>query len=104
MDWLILTAAGIFEIVWALGLKYSQGFTKGFASFVTLGAAGISFWLLSIAVKTIPLGTAYTVWTGIGILGTVLFGIFFFQESFHLTRLLFILFVIVGIVGLRVVS
>ena len=101
MNWLVLVIAGLFEVVWALGLKYSQGFSRLVPSLVTLGAMVISIWLLSLSLKSIPLGTAYAVWTGIGIVGTVIFGIIWFAEPVTVLRLVFIMMVLGGIIGLK---
>jgi quaternary ammonium compound-resistance protein SugE len=101
MEWVILTLAGIFEIVWAVGLKYTEGFTKVIPSSITLIAMLLSFWLLSIAMRTLPLGTSYAVWTGIGILGTAIFGIVWLGESASVVKLLSILFILLGIMGLK---
>jgi quaternary ammonium compound-resistance protein SugE len=104
MAWIYLIIAGVFEIIWAIGLKYSEGFTKLLPSFITLGGMIISFYLLSLATKALPIGTAYAVWTGIGALGTVLLGIVIFHESLSIPRLLFLLFILVGILGLKFTS
>lgn len=104
MAWVYLLIAGILEIIWAVLLKYAKGFSKFWPSFFVLSIGLASVWLLSIAVKSIPLGTAYAVWTGIGILGTVIFGIVFFQEPFHFLRLFFIFCILAGIIGLRLIS
>lgn len=101
MAWVILFLAGLLEITWAVGLKYAKGFEKFWPSVFVVSIGLLSVWLLSIAVKSIPLGTAYAVWTGIGIVGTVVYGIIFFHEPFHALRLAFILCILVGIVGLR---
>ncbi len=82
MAWLYLIIAGIFEVVWAMGLKYSQGFAKLFPSFVTLGAMDVSFYLLALATKSLPIGTAYAIWTGIGAIGAVLLGMILFNDPF----------------------
>ena len=92
MAWLWLTAAGIFEVVWATALKFSRGFTEWKAATVTVAAMFISFGLLAQAMKTLPLGTAYAVWTGIGAAGTVLVGIFLFKEPVTVQRIVFLLF------------
>jgi len=104
MLWFELFIAGLFEVGWAIGLKYSQGFTKLIPSVFTLVGMLASFYFLSIALKSIPLGTAYAVWTGIGTVGTVIFGILIFQEPADAARLICIGFIIVGIVGLRILS
>ncbi|NTV92371.1 MAG: multidrug efflux SMR transporter [Chlorobiaceae bacterium] len=104
MAWLILVIAGVFECIWAVGLKYSDGFTRPFISLFTLFFMGASFWLLSAAMKTIPVGTAYAVWTGIGAAGVALAGMLLFQESRDITRMLCILLIVAGVIGLRVFS
>ena len=104
MDWLILTLAGIFEIVLAVGLKYTEGFTKLIPSIITITAVILSFWLLSIAVKTLPVGTAYAVWTGIGTVGAVIFGIILFGESASPLKIFFIALILAGMIGLKISS
>jgi len=104
MAWTYLTIAGVFEVVWAIGLKYTEGFTRLLPSIGTVGAMALSFLFLSIALKTIPVGTAYAVWTGIGAVGTAALGIFLFGESRDLLRILCILIIVGGIVGLRLSS
>jgi len=101
MSWIILFIAGLFEIAWAIGLKYSEGFTKPIASVFTIATMIISMALLSYSVKTLPVGTAYAVWTGIGAVGTAILGIFLFNESREFMRIFFIFLIIVGLVGLR---
>lgn len=101
MSWGILFLAGIFEIFWAIGLKYSDGFTKLIPSIFTLITMIISFYLLSLALKTLPIGTAYAVWVGIGTIGTVIAGIILFGESTSLIRVVSILFILIGIIGLK---
>jgi quaternary ammonium compound-resistance protein SugE len=101
MIWIILIIAGLFEIAWAIGIKYSEGFTKPIPSILTLICMIISFGLLSYSVKHIPIGTAYAVWTGIGAVGTAILGIFLFQESKEFLRMFFIFLIIVGIIGLK---
>lgn len=101
MSWGILFLAGIFEIFWAIGLKYSDGFTKLIPSIFTLITMIISFYLLSLALKTLPIGTAYAVWVGIGTIGTVIAGIILFEETINFIRLLSILFILLGIIGLK---
>ncbi|HRL09551.1 MAG TPA: quaternary ammonium compound efflux SMR transporter SugE, partial [Aliarcobacter sp.] len=93
--------AGIFEIFWAVGLKYSDGFTKLFPTIFTIVTMIISFYLLSLALKALPIGTAYAVWVGIGTVGTVIAGIILFGESMTLIRVISILFILIGIVGLK---
>lgn len=104
MSWGILFLAGIFEIFWAVGLKYSEGFTKILPSFVTIITMIISFYLLSISLKTLPLGTAYAVWVGIGTVGTVIAGIILFGESMDLLRIISIIFILLGIIGLKITA
>ncbi|SMO89776.1 quaternary ammonium compound efflux SMR transporter SugE [Melghirimyces algeriensis] len=104
MAWVILVIAGIFETVWAVGLKYTQGFTRLVPSLITVAAMWISFWLLSTSLKSLPVGTAYAIWTGIGTLGAVLFGIFFLGEPRDWTRLLFIALLLFSLIGLKLTS
>ena len=104
MAWSILFFAGLFEIGWAVGLKYSESFTRLLPSVITLAALAASMLLLGLAVRTLPLGTAYAVWTGIGAVGTVLVGILFFKEPATFLRLFFIFTLIASIVGLKAVS
>lgn len=101
MEWFILALAGIFEIVWAVGLKYTEGFSKGIPSLITIGAMLLSVWLLSIAMRTLPLGISYAIWTGIGTVGTVIFGIIWLGESASALKLLFISLILIGILGLK---
>lgn len=101
MEWIYLFAAGIFEIIWAVSQKYSDGFTRTIPTIITLVAAAISFVLLGLAMKHIHLGTAYAIWTGIGIVGTAILGIWLFAEPATLTRLFFLGLILVGIVGLK---
>ncbi|OCL86212.1 quaternary ammonium compound efflux SMR transporter SugE [Arcobacter porcinus] len=101
MSWTILFLAGIFEIFWAVGLKYSDGFTKLFPTIFTIVTMIISFYLLSLALKALPIGTAYAVWVGIGTVGTVIAGIFLFGESMNLLRIISIIFILIGIIGLK---
>jgi len=104
MKWLMLIVAGLLEMGWAIGLKYSQGFTKLIPSIFTIVGMIASFYFLSLALKSLPLGTAYAVWTGIGTVGTVTLGIILFKEPIDITRLICIGFIVVGIVGLKVAS
>lgn len=101
MAWLYLIIAGIFEVVWAMGLKYSQGFAKLFPSLVTLGAMVVSFYLLALATKSLPIGTAYAIWTGIGAIGAVLLGMILFNEPVNIWRIVFLCLILVGILGLK---
>lgn len=104
MAWIHIFIAGIFEVAWAIGLKYSEGFTKLYSSIATVLAMGISFYFLAKGLKTIPVGTAYAVWTGIGAVGTAVMGMILFDESRDLLRILCILLIVAGIVGLKLVS
>jgi quaternary ammonium compound-resistance protein SugE len=104
MAWIYLIIAGVFEVIWAMALKYSHGFTRLFPSLVTLLGMVISFYLLSLATKTLPIGTAYAIWTGIGALGAVLLGILFFNEPVSLLRIVFLFLLLAGILGLKFTS
>src|SRR5690606_6153254 len=101
MAWWVLFLAGLLEIGWAIGLKYTYGFTKLWPSLWTLAAMGLSFAFLSYALKTLPVGTAYAVWTGIGVVGTAILGILLFGEALSILRLVCILLIVTGIAGLR---
>lgn len=104
MTWLLLIIAGLFEVGWAIGLKFSQGFTRLVPSIFTMVGMIASFYFLSLAIKNLPLGTAYAIWTGIGTVGTVILGILLFKEPVDLIRIICIGFIVVGIVGLKLVS
>ncbi|MBN9514307.1 MAG: quaternary ammonium compound efflux SMR transporter SugE [Alphaproteobacteria bacterium] len=104
MAWLILFVAGLFEIGWAIGLKYTDGFSRLMPSVLTGGAMVVSVVLLSIALKTLPVGTGYAVWTGIGAVGTAILGIILFSESTDLMRLASIGLIVAGIIGLKLSS
>ena len=104
MAWIILVLAGLFEVAWAVGLKYTDGFTRLLPSVATLAAMAISVGLLALAVKTLPLSTAFAIWTGIGAVGAVILGIVLFHESASPARLACLALIIVGIIGLKVVS
>ncbi|HGS5257638.1 multidrug efflux SMR transporter [Vibrio cholerae] len=101
MAWLILLLAGICEIAWAIGLKYSEGFSKSLASVATLSALVISFVLLGIALRTLPLGVAYGIWVGIGAVGTALAAAFLFGETLTLIKLISLFLIVAGIAGLK---
>lgn len=101
MAWVYLIIAGFFEIGFALGLKYSESFSRLWPTVGMVVSGGISFYLLSVAMRSLPVGTAYAVWTGIGAAGTVILGILFLKESSDLIRLISISLIIVGVVGLR---
>ncbi|KAA0226862.1 quaternary ammonium compound efflux SMR transporter SugE [candidate division KSB1 bacterium] len=104
MAWIYLFIAGLFEVGWAIGLKYTAGFTKLWPSVLTVFAMIASFFLLAQALKTIPVGTGYAVWTGIGAAGTAILGMFLFHESRETLRLLCLGLIVAGIVGLKIVS
>ncbi len=104
MAWTCLLVAGLLEIIWTLGLKYSEGFTRLWPSVITLAATAASFALLSLSLKVLPYGTAYAVWTGIGAMGTVLVGIFLFGESLDAARVACLALILGGIVGLRLMT
>ncbi|WML33659.1 quaternary ammonium compound efflux SMR transporter SugE [Clostridium sp. OS1-26] len=104
MQWLFLIIAGVFEVAWAIGLKYSYGFTKLVPSVLTILGMIASFYFLSLAMKNIPLGTAYAIWTGIGTVGTGILGIILFNESINPIRLICIGFILIGAIGLKLVS
>jgi quaternary ammonium compound-resistance protein SugE len=103
MAWVLLVVAGIFEIGWAVGLKCTAGFTRLWPSVATIAAMAVSVGLLGIAVRTLPIGTAYAVWTGIGTAGTVLFGILLLGDPITFIRLFCVLLIIVGVIGLKVI-
>ena len=100
----MLFVAGLFECAWAVGLKYSEGFSRPVPSALTIAAMLVSFWLLSMAMKTVPVGTAYAVWTGIGAAGVALAGMLLFDESLDAARLFCIFLIISGVAGLRVLA
>ncbi|KYN24011.1 molecular chaperone [Vibrio cidicii] len=104
MAWLILFLAGICEIAWAIGLKYSDGFSKPLASVATLSALVISFVLLGIALRTLPLGVAYGIWVGIGAVGTTVMSIVLFGETLSLFKLASLALIVIGIAGLKLAS
>lgn len=104
MPWMILILAGFFEVAWAIGMKYSNGLTKPWWTVFTVVTLIISMGLLNQAMKFLPVGSAYTVWTGIGAVGTAILGIILFGESRELIRIFFILLIIIGIAGLRFYS
>ncbi|AGJ98920.1 Small multidrug resistance protein [Wolbachia endosymbiont of Drosophila simulans wNo] len=102
MAWMYLLLAGLFEIIWTTALKYSNGFTRIIPVVVILVSGSVSLYLLSVAMKSIPLGTSYAVWTGIGSIGAAIIGIMFFNDSVNFGRLFSFVLVILGIVGLKV--
>lgn len=104
MAWLILAIAGLFETAWAIGLKYTDGFTRLWPTVGTVIAMVISVFMLGLAMRTLPVGTAYAVWTGIGTLGTVVLGIYIFGDSANAGRLLCVAMILAGIIGLKILS
>ncbi|UTA47594.1 quaternary ammonium compound efflux SMR transporter SugE [Simiduia sp. 21SJ11W-1] len=104
MPWLLLIIAGVFEIVWAVGLKQTEGFTRLWPSVITLAAMLLSFGCLALALKAIPIGNAYAIWTGIGAVGVAIVGIVWFGESADLKRLACIALIVLGIAGLKLLS
>ncbi|MBL8517365.1 MAG: quaternary ammonium compound efflux SMR transporter SugE [Betaproteobacteria bacterium] len=104
MAWILLVLAGLAEVVWAVGLKYTEGFTRVAPSVVTIVFMVISVWLLAVALRTIPLGTGYAVWVGIGAVGTAIAGMILFGESKSVARLVCILLIVAGIVGLKLTT
>ncbi|NWB27562.1 quaternary ammonium compound efflux SMR transporter SugE [Pseudomonas gingeri] len=102
MSWIILFFAGLFEVGWAVGLKYTDGFSRPLPTLLTVGAMVISLGLLGLAMKELPLGTAYAIWTGVGAVGTVIAGIILFGESMALFRLASVALIIAGLIGLKV--
>lgn len=104
MAWLILVAAGLLEVVWAVGLKYTDGFSRPVPTVLTVAAMIASMGLLGLAVRSLPIGTAYAVWTGIGTVGTVIFGVLMFGESVSPLRLLCLALIVIGILGLKALT
>ena len=104
MAWAILIFAGLFEMGWAIGLKYTEGFTRLWPTAWTVLAMVISLWLLGIAMNTLPVGTAYSVWVGIGAIGTVILGIVLLGEPANPGRLISVAFIVAGIVGLKLAT
>lgn len=104
MSWIYLLIAGILEIGWAIGLKYTEGWSKLYPSLITVVLMIASFQFLSMALKTLPIGTAYAVWTGIGAVGTAVVGMLFFGEPRDIIRVLCVLLIVAGIVGLKLTS
>jgi|SRR5579885_827209 quaternary ammonium compound-resistance protein SugE len=104
MSWILLISAGLFEVAWAIALKYSEGFSRLYPSLLTIAAMAASIALLALALKALPVGTAYAVWTGIGAAGTAALGIYLFGEPATMLRLFSISLVVAGIIGLRLSS
>lgn len=101
MAWVLLVIAGLLEIVWAIGLKYTDGFTKPLPSLITVTAIAASMWLLATSARTLPIGTAYAVWVGIGAAGTAVLGVVLFHEPFTWLRAFFVILLIGAIIGLK---
>jgi quaternary ammonium compound-resistance protein SugE len=104
MAWVILVIAGLFEVSWAIGLKYAEGFTRLWPTIWTLFAIIISLWLLGIAMKSLPIGTAYSIWVGVGAVGTVILGIVLFDEPVNAARLISVALIIAGVIGLKLTA
>ena len=104
MAWAILVLAGLFETGWAIGLKYTEGFTRLWPTVWTILAMAISLWLLGLAMKSLPVGTAYSVWVGIGAVGTVILGMVLLGEPANAGRIISIAFIVAGIIGLKLAS
>jgi len=102
--WILLLVAGVLEVGWAVGMKYTDGFTRLGPTAVVLGLAWLSFWLLALAMRALPVGTAYAVWVGIGATGAALLGMWLFREPATAARLLCVALIVVGVVGLKLVS
>ena len=104
MAWIILFLAGLFEVGWAVGLKYTDGFTRPLPTLATAVSMAIGLWLLGIAMKSLPLGTAYAVWVGVGTIGTVMLGIVLFNEPVNALRLISVGLILAGIIGLKLTA
>ncbi|WP_395008104.1 quaternary ammonium compound efflux SMR transporter SugE [Undibacterium sp.] len=104
MNWIVLSCAGLFEIAWVIGLKYSQGFTRFWPSLITVVTMLISIGLLGLSMKALPVGTAYAVWVGVGALGTAVLGIILFGEALNFVRVLSLFLILLGIIGLKLSS
>jgi quaternary ammonium compound-resistance protein SugE len=104
MAWAILIVAGLFEVAWAIGLKYTEGFTRLWPMVGTFAAMGISLALLGVAMKTLPVGTSYAVWVGVGAVGTAILGIVLLGESANAGRLISLALIVAGIVGLKLAT
>ncbi|UJB20814.1 MULTISPECIES: quaternary ammonium compound efflux SMR transporter SugE [Lysobacter] len=101
MPWVLLVFAGLFEVGWAIGLKYTEGFSKLWPSVGTIAAMIVSLGLLGVAMKSLPVGTAYAVWVGVGAVGTVIFGMVLFNEPANALRIVSVLLIVAGLVGLK---
>lgn len=104
MDWIFLIVAGLFEVFWAVNLKYSQGFTVWIPSILTIAGMIVSFGFLSLALRQLPLGMSYAIWTGIGTVGTILFGILFLGETISVAKLICVSLILSGIIGVKLIA
>ena len=104
MSWIILLCAGLFEIAWAIGLKYTEGFTRLWPTVGTLTAMAISVGMLGIAMKSLPVGTAYAIWVGVGAVGTVILGVVLFDEPVNALRIGSVVLIVVGLIGLKLAT
>lgn len=104
MPWFYLFIAGLFEVVWATSLKFSHGFSRLTPSIITIVGMIVSFYFLAMATKTLPMGTAYAIWTGIGAVGSIIVGIFVFKEPFSLMRAFLLMLILIGIIGLKLTA
>ena len=104
MAWLTLFIAGLCEVGWAIGLKYTEGFSRLWPTLGTVAAMAVSLWLLGIAMKSLPVGTAYSVWVGVGAVGTVILGIVLFGEPANPARLISVMLIVAGIIGLKLAT
>lgn len=104
MAWVILVLAGLFEVGWAIGLKYTEGFTRFWPTVWTIATMAVSVGLLGVAMKDLPVGTAYSIWVGVGSVGTVILGIILFGEPVNVTRVLSIALIVAGIIGLKLAT
>jgi len=104
MAWLTLFIAGLCEVGWAIGLKYTEGFSRLWPTLGTVAAMAVSLWLLGIAMKSLPVGTAYAVWVGVGAVGTVILGIVLFGEPANPARLISVMLIVAGIIGLKLAT
>lgn len=101
MAWILLTIAGVLEVGWAIGLKYAEGFTRPWPSVLTIAAMVVSMYLLALAARTLPIGTAYAVWVGIGAVGTAVLGMALFDEPRDAARMLCLVLIVAGVIGLK---
>ncbi len=104
MHWIVLIIAGLFEVGWAIGLKYTEGFTRLWPSVITIGSMVVSLILLGLAMRSLPTGTAYAIWVGVGVVGTVLAGVFFFGEPAGTLKTVSTILIITGIAGLKIAA